>query len=235
MHLQVVPSAARPAVPAGVLGFAPEQGAARHLAAIGSLRTVPAGHTLFSEGEEARGIYEVTHGTVRLCKLLPDGRRQIVGFLSAGQILGLAPEGLYVFTAEAITPVKTRHYPRATLERLIDDVPGFARRLLAVASHELQTAQEQMLLLGRKSAAERVASFLLQIADRSDDGSEEVEIPMTRIDIADYLGLTIETVSRTLSKLRQDRLIALTRSNRVKIRDRDELEQLAAGAAKTEL
>lgn len=199
------------------------------LMAISSLQRKSPGEILFAEGDTADSIYEVVRGMVRLYKLLPDGRRQITGFLSAGHLLGLAPAGVCVYTAEAITDVTVCRYKRAAFERLIDEVPGFARRLLAVTSHELHAAQDQMLLLGRKSATEKVASFLLLMADRHGQEMDEVQVPMTRGDIADYLGLTIETVSRTLSRLKQDGVIALPAPTHIEIRDRDGLEDLAAG------
>jgi CRP/FNR family transcriptional regulator, anaerobic regulatory protein len=200
-----------------------------HLMAISSLQRIAPGATLFAEGDDADSVYEVVHGMLRLYKLLSDGRRLITGFLSAGHLLGLASEGVCVFTAEAITEVTLCRYKRPAFERLIDEVPGFARRLLTITSDELRAAQDRMLLLGRKSASEKVASFILLMADRQGrSGVEVVDVPMTRNDIADYLGLTIETVSRTLSKLRQDGLIALTPA-RIEICDRDELEELAAG------
>jgi len=197
--------------------------------AVSTLQKKAAGETVFAEGDEADSVYEVVRGMVRLYKLLPDGRRQITGFLSAGHLLGLAPEGTCVYTAEAITEVTLCRYKRATFERLIDEVPGFARRLLEVASHELRVAQDQMLLLGRKAATEKVASFLLLMAEQQGDDADEIDVPMTRNDIADYLGLTIETVSRTLTKLRQDGLIALPTPARIEIRDLDGLEDLAVG------
>ena len=161
---------------------------------------------------------------------MPDGRRQITGFATAGHLLGLAPEGLCVYTAEALTEVTLRRYKRAAVERLIDEVPGFARRMLAATSQELRAAQDQMLLLGRKSASEKVASFLVMIAEQqARSGEDELDLPMTRSDIADYLGLTIETVSRTLSKLKQAGLIALPTAVRIEILDRDRLEDMAAG------
>ncbi len=201
-----------------------------HLMAISTLQHKAPGETLFVEGDEADNIYEVVRGMLRLYKLLPDGRRLITGFLSAGNLLGLALEGVCVYTAEAVTEVTLCRYKRTAFERLIDEVPGFAKRLLTVTSHELRAAQDQMLLLGRKSATEKVASFLLLMAERlSDDGVGEVDIPMTRSDIADYLGLTIETVSRTLTRLKQDGLIALPTPARIEIRNRDQLEELAAG------
>jgi len=209
--------------------------ATTHLMAISSLQKKAPGETVFAEGDEADSVYEVVHGMVRLYKLLPDGRRLIIGFLSAGHLLGLAPDGICVYTVEAVTAVTLCRYKRIAFERLIDEVPGFARRLLAVASHELRAAQDRMLLLGRKSATEKVASFLLLMADRqAGDDADEVEVPMTRNDIADYLGLTIETVSRTLTKLKQDGLIARTTSARLAIQERDRLEELAAGESASE-
>ena len=210
-------------------GLSPQ--GASHLMAISTLQHKAPGESLFSEGDEADSVYEVVRGMLRLYKLLPDGRRQITGFLSAGHFLGLAPEGVCVYTAEAITEVTLCRYKRKAFDRLIDEVPGFAKRLLAVASHELCAAQSQMLLLGRKAATEKVASFLLMMANQQGDGVETVGIPMTRSDIGDYLGLTIETVSRTLTKLRQDGLIALPTPDRIKICDRDQLEELAEGEA----
>ncbi len=201
-----------------------------HLTAISSLQKKGPGETLFAEGDDADSVYEVVRGMLRLYKLLPDGRRLITGFLSAGQLLGLGPEGICVYTAEAVTEVTVCRYTRTGFERLIDEVPGMAKRLLTVASQELCAAQNQMLLLGRKSATEKVASFLLLMAERQgSEGVDAVDVPMTRSDIADYLGLTIETVSRTLSKLKQDGLIALLTSAHIEIRDRERLEELAAG------
>jgi CRP/FNR family transcriptional regulator len=203
--------------------------AADPLAGMSSLHKKTAGEAVFVEGDDADSIYEVVRGMLRLYKLLPDGRRQITGFMAPGHLVGLAPEGQYVYSAEAITEVVLRRYKRTAFDRLIDDVPGFARRLLAAASHELSAAQNQMLLLGRKTAAEKVASFILLTAGQQRD-CDEIDVPMTRNDIADHLGLTIETVSRTLSKLKQDGLIALPTPTRLEIRDRDRLEDMAAGA-----
>ncbi|MFZ1122982.1 MAG: response regulator [Candidatus Binataceae bacterium] len=149
-----------------------------YLTATSSLERKAPGETLFAEGDETNTIYEIVRGMLRLVKLLPDGRRQITGSLSAGRLLGLAPEGAHVYTVEAITEVT-----------LCDEVPGFAKPLLTVTSHELRVA------FGRKAATEKVASSLRLIAEQRDgDGTPEVDLPMTRSDIADYLGLT---VSRT--------------------------------------
>jgi CRP/FNR family transcriptional regulator len=196
MYAQAVSNAA---VKTDFTGFALSRSRGRqpnsYLTAISSLERKAPGETLFAQGDETNSIYEIVRGMLRLVKLLPDGRRQITGFLSAGRLLGLAPEGAHVYTAKAITEVTLCRYGRAAFERLIDEVPGFAKPLLTVTSHELRVAQNQMLLLGRKTATEKVASFLLLIAEQRDgDGTPEVDLPMTRSDIADYLGLT---VSRT--------------------------------------
>jgi CRP/FNR family transcriptional regulator len=205
------------------------------LMAISSLLKKAPGETLFAEGDDADSVYEIVHGTVRLYKLLPDGRRLITGFLSAGKLLGLAPEGVCIYTAEAITDVTLCRYKRSALDRLMDEAPGFAKRLLSVTSNELRAAQDQMLLLGRKTAAEKVASFLLLMAEREGDDADEIEVPMTRNDIADYLGLTVETVCRELTKLKQDGLIAFPTRTAIKFRNRDRLEELAAGEIDTDL
>jgi CRP/FNR family transcriptional regulator len=204
--------------------------------AISSLQRKAPGEVLFAEGDETESIYEVVRGTVRLYKLLLDGRRLIIAFLTAGHLLGLALDGVCVYTAEAVTDVTVCRYNRMAFERLVDDVPGLAKRLLAVTSDELRAAQERMLLLGRKSATEKVASFLALMAEQQgSDDAEEVAIPMTRSDIADYLGLTIGTVSRTLTKLIRQGVIELPRANRIEIRDRDDLEELAAGGTDDDL
>jgi CRP/FNR family transcriptional regulator len=201
--------------------------------AVSTLQKAAAGETLFCEGDESDGIYEVVSGMLRLYKLLPDGRRQITGFLSVGHVLGLAPEGTHVYSAEAITDITVCRYPRAGFDRLIDEVPGLARRLLSVTSHELRAAQDQMLLLGRKAASEKVASFLLLMANQQ--GSDDTaEVPMARSDIADYLGLTTETVSRTFTRLKLEGLISLPTPNHVEFRDRDQLEDFAAGQSNSE-
>ena len=209
--------------------------ATSNIMALTSLQKKAAGATIFSEGDAADSVFEVVSGTLRLHKLLPDGRRQVTGFLCAGHLIGLAPEGTWVYTAEAITDVTLCRYRRPAFERLIDTVPGFARRVLMATSHELRVAQDQMLLLGRKTAAERVASFLLLMAEQQ--GSDEISVPMSRTDIADYLGLTIETVCRSLGQLKRSELIELLTPTHghIVIRDRDELEALAAGGRDLDL
>ena len=207
-----------------------EQQVAKHVAAMSTVQKLAPGRSLFSEGNRAEHVFEVIHGTLRLYKLLSDGRRQITGFLSSDRLLGLANEGLYLYTAEAITEVALRRYSRTGFTRLADEMPSFARRLIVLTANELCAAQDQMLLLGRKAAIEKLASFLLQLANEyRTDRRRHVQIPMTRSDIADYLGLTIETVSRMFTRLRHEGTIDLPSSSCVEILDRGQLEKFAAG------
>jgi CRP/FNR family transcriptional regulator len=190
--------------------------------------------TLFvEEGDLATAFFNITSGTARLYKLLPDGRRQITGFASGGSFLGLAVSDTYAFSAEAIDTVRYCRFPRGRLRSLMRDFPLMEERLFKLASTELVTAQEQMLLLGRKSARERVASFLMarsQVGAIDQRPLARFVLPMPRGDIADYLGLTIETVVRTLRKLRNEGMIEVTNTSDVVIRDRSSLRSLASGA-----
>ncbi len=194
---------------------------------------IPAHGTIFTEGELAAYMFSLTIGTVKLYKLLPDGRRQITAFLFPGDFFGLALEGNYAYSAEALTPVVTCRFPRRKLDGLLEDVPRIEKRLLGLAIDELAAAHDQMLLLGRKTAREKVASFLLMISRRAERRGLSVSpiaLPMGRSDIADYLGLTIETVSRTLTQMKRDGVIALPDSGHAELRDVPELKRIAEGA-----
>ncbi|OSQ47237.1 Crp/Fnr family transcriptional regulator [Thalassospira alkalitolerans] len=188
--------------------------------------------TIFHEAEDADYVFNVTSGSVKLYKLLGDGRRQITGFLFPGDFLGLALNATYSYTAEAIEPVTACRFPREKLEKLFDEYPRLEKRMLGMAVDELAAAQDQMLLLGRKTAKEKVASFLLMLARRQEHRGEEsgmIHIPMSRSDIADYLGLTIETVSRTLTQLRKEATISLKDNRHIEAVGIDMLEDLAEG------
>lgn len=190
------------------------------------------GDPLFDEGEQARSVFNVTAGTLRVYKLLPDGRRQVIGFLFAGDFVGLANNDIYAYSAEAVTPAALCRFPRQKLEDLLGRYPKMQMRLLSVASHELAVAQEQMLVLGRKTAKEKIATFLFSLSGRAKErGQAEnpVHLPMSRTDIGDYLGLTTETVSRTFTQLRTKELIALKNGNKVEICDMDALRRIAEG------
>jgi CRP/FNR family transcriptional regulator, anaerobic regulatory protein len=186
---------------------------------------------IFREGDPAGFLFNVVAGAVRIYKLLPDGRRQIVGFLVAGDFLGLAFNDTYGYTAEAIGAARLCRVKRTEYEGLLAELPGLEKRLLSNESDELTAAQDQMLLLGRKSAKEKLATFLMQLSERAGrrGGDGVLELPMVRADIADYLGLTIETVSRTISLFKRDGLIRLLPDNRMQLTRRDLLDHLRAG------
>jgi CRP/FNR family transcriptional regulator len=152
---------------------------------------VKAGAPIFDEGEAATHRYNLTSGCIRIYKLLADGRRQIIGFLFPGDFLGLAIEDEYAYGAEAVVESHLCRFPQRDLEDLISRYPALEKRLLGVTKHELAIAQEQMVLLGRKSAEEKVVTMLLTFSKRAQHrGQSEnpVFLPMTRADIGDYLG-----------------------------------------------
>jgi CRP/FNR family transcriptional regulator len=190
------------------------------LARVAERVRVPAGALIIEEGEAAGSFFNINKGLVRLFKALPDGRRQIIGFAGAGHFLGLvkvAADPCYAVSAEAMQPVELCRFNRASLAGVFATFPALEHKLLEAATHELVLAQSQMLLLGRKTAAERIASFLLAWAERADmcapDGlppaGATLHLPLSRGDLADYLGLTIETVSRAIGQLKRERLIGV--------------------------
>ncbi len=203
-----------------------------HVSKIVSTIELHPGDPLFDEGEPADNVYSVTAGSVKVYKLLPDGRRQVIGFLFSGDFMGLAHNDLYAYSAEAITHSAVCRFPRKKLEQLLERFPKMERRLLGMASHELAVAQEQMLLLGRKTAKEKIASFLLMLSKRSEQRGQTpnpVAVPMSRTDIGDYLGLTTETVSRTFTQLKTSNLISLQPANKVELTSIDALRNIAEG------
>ena len=179
---------------------------------------------IVAQGNSAEHCYLVLIGCLRTVALMEDGRRQIGEFLLPGDVFGWEALGDHDFGAEAVTRVVLRRYPRRSLEMLADKNPDLARHLRAMAACKLRAGRERMLLLGRKTASEQIASFLLEMADRMNARSSgQIELPMSRGDMADYLGLTIETVCRGLTQLRRSGTIAVERT-RIVIRDRRALE-----------
>ncbi len=230
-------------------GFAPEPCSVRqagldaaigdddlaHLQDIAQEVNLPAGGLLFSEADPAASIYSVVDGTMRVCKMMPDGRRQITGFLTRGDFVGLADDDLYVYTAEAVSNCTLLRYPMDRLRRLLERYPEMERGLCAVARHELAEAQDHMLLLGRKTASERLAQFLLLRARREPgalDGEESILLPMTRGDIADHLGMATETVSRVFKRFTAVGLIDIAgKRDEIRLCDSDGLDAIAEGLA----
>ncbi|MGE3303110.1 MAG: helix-turn-helix domain-containing protein [Hyphomonadaceae bacterium] len=168
---------------------------------------------IYGEGEEAEYVYKVISGAVRTCAFDAEGRRQIEGFYLPGDLFGLECGAAHRFAAEALCDTEVAIMPRAALDRAALDDGAAARALWSLASEALRQTREHLLVLGKKGAAERVVGFLLQMAQRCRGGV--VRLPMSRTDIADYLGLTIETVSRTFSKLERDGAIALEGARQV--------------------
>jgi CRP/FNR family transcriptional regulator len=199
-----------------------------------TLKLAP-GQALFHEGDPATRVFTLTKGSLKLYKLLADGRRQVTGFLHPGDFLGISVDDEHAFSAEALEPSQLCWFPRARFDDFVEDQPRMERELYRMAAHELAAAQQQFVLLGRKTASERLASFLLLLADRTSaaDGKKSlvVRLPMSRSDIADYLGLTKETVSRVISALKRDRIIRLESLEMICILDRGGLEQLSEAAA----
>lgn len=212
--------------------------AADRLAAISRVVNVQAGHSVMMEGAPATELFSVSRGIVSVFKLMPDGRRQITGFLYPGSFLGVTfnASANYAYSADAVTAVTLQAYPRRNFERLLDEVPGVRRAFIAAMADELTEAQDRMLLLANRSAGERLACFLLNLSHRqsNSDGepADKMFVPMRGSDIADYLGLTAETVSRTLATLRRKGIIEYGRNGNTEIRDRAALQALAGHLAR---
>lgn len=182
---------------------------------------------IFGEGEVADYAYKVVRGVVRISKILSDGRRQISTFLLPGDVFGLDAAEERLFTAEAVVDSSVVFVKRSALVALAACDSEVANDLWIMAATELQRAQEHLMLLGRKSARERIAAFLLDMAERVEH-SDTFELPMSRLDIADYLGLTIETVSRTITLLENAATIKLPSARRVALCNKAALSRLNA-------
>ena len=191
---------------------------------MGACMSFAANSEIYGENEPSDYLYKVVSGTVRTYKVLVDGRRQISAFYLPGDIFGLETAGEHTFSAEAITDCKITVMKRSTVMALAERDSDVARQMWALTARELQRVQEHSLVL-IKSAQERVAGFLLEMADRVPSGGA-VELPMSRQDIADYLGLTIETVSRTLKVLEDAATIEVAKRRRILLRNRSALRRL---------
>jgi CRP/FNR family transcriptional regulator, nitrogen fixation regulation protein len=185
------------------------------------------GVEIYGETEPAEYVYQVSAGAVRSYKLLSDGRRQIGAFHLAGDVFGLENSDVHRFTAEAIVDTTLRLVRRRSLEMVAESDLMVARNLLSLTTNNLQHAEDHMLLLGRKTALERVAAFLLEM-DRRLTKAGFFALPMCRRDIADYLGLTLETVSRALSRLHDDGILGFLSANQrqIVLLDRERLSKL---------
>ena len=179
---------------------------------------------IYGQGEAAEYLYKVVSGAVRTYKVLADGRRQVGAFHMPGDLFGLEVGDEHSFSAEAIADARILVIKRRAVTALANRDNAVAHELWAATSQELRRVQEHLMLL-IKSAVERVAGFLLEMAERSRQFNI-IELPMTRQDIADYLGLTIETVSRTFTQLENSAVIAVPAARRIEIRNRSALSRL---------
>jgi CRP-like cAMP-binding protein len=181
---------------------------------------------IFAEGETAGYVYKLVSGVVRISKLLPDGRRQISAFHLPGDMFGFEVDDVHHTSAEAIVPVKVVAFKWQSLLSATAS-SGFVHELLNRTMIGLRQTQDHLLLLGRKNAIERLAAFLIEMACRS-DSSDVLDLAMPRHDIADYLGLTLETVSRMFAELKEAGMIRLESARRVHLVDMAKLKAMAA-------
>lgn len=223
----------RPAYLPPVPTPAAADGVSADLDRIGSLQVAVRGATLAEEGEPADHVFKVVSGALRTVRLLPDGRRSVIDFVLPGDFFGLAENGAYTQSLEVLADVSFIRYPKKQLRDFLNTDPRAGRRFLNLMCEQLSAAQDRLLTLCRKSAVERIASFLLTMAERSHAQagavSVVVKLPMNRADIADYLGLTIETVSRVLTQLRERNLIEVPTASRVVLRDCERLAAIGDG------
>lgn len=182
---------------------------------------------IFGEDEPAEYVYRVLSGAVRTMRFSAEGRRQILGFHMAGDVFGLELGEAHSLSAEAVGVCDVVMVRRTAIEKAAQDEPRVARALLTLTGQQLADMREHALVLGRKGAGERVAAFLLQLAGRF-VAKRELDLPMSRADIADYLGLTIETVSRAFSEFEREHAIALPSSRHVVMRNPSALMQYEA-------
>ncbi len=182
---------------------------------------------IYAEDDAATSFYRVDTGVVRICKFLSDGRRQIDAFYTAGEVFGFEAGETYDYCAEAVTDCRLVRYRRNGLDRMVADDDAMGLKLFAYAMQCLQRSRAHALLLGRGSAAQKLAAFLSGMFAAA-AGEAAIELAMTRLDIADYLGLTIETVSRTLSQFERDGIIAMATSRRISLKNRTMLQRLTA-------
>lgn len=196
-------------------------------------KVLPPGTSLLNDANEIRTYSNILSGVAKLTKTLPDGRQQIVGLQFAPDLVGRPFKKESAIDAEAATDLSVCAFPKAALDRMIKETPELEHRLLEQALSELDEARSWMVTLGRKTASEKVASFLWLIATHANpemaNGSKSLafDLPLTRADIADFLGLTIETVSRQMTKLRKENVITIENNRHVTVHDLARLERRA--------
>ncbi len=198
----------------------------------GPIRTFEAKEHIFREGDAVSHVYKVEVGHVCISKMMSDGRRQVIDFAYPGDLIGLGAMGEHGSNAQATTRTRVRCLPLAVLHQVMRDDARLGLKLYEAMSHELLAAREMLFSVSQRTATERVAGFLLALSRRHErNGGDPLEfvLPMTRNDIADFLGLTIETVSRTFTRFRVEGLIDLAQCVLVTIVDPQALAEMAEG------
>jgi len=191
----------------------------------GTIITKKRGDALFCEGDPAEFYFKVASGAVRGCNLLADGRRHVGDFFLPGDFIGLDATKLYTYSAEVVVSTILVRYARWKVDTLVGQELEIAQSLVTMMRDGLCAARDRMMLLGHMTATERIANFLLMVSDKT--GTSRITLPMTRTDIGDHLGLTIETVSRTFRQLKKDHIIEQKNLHSITIADRDALIDLA--------
>lgn len=200
----------------------------RRLAEIAQIRRVKAGEIIYLECDSAQWVYQVVNGTIREFNIMEDGRRQVVDFYSTGEFFGLSEDPSYSHSAEAIQDSIIRCYPMETYINIITNEPRLAKGLLSTVVQRLHRARERMILLGRMGALQKVASFLLNLL-KSQGNDNDLHLAMSRQDIADYLGLTIETVCRSFTQLKNEGVIVMNSARELHITNTSRLKAICDG------
>jgi CRP/FNR family nitrogen fixation transcriptional regulator len=199
---------------------------------IGSRMHFSRGETIFSEGDPADYAYQIVSGAVRLCKHMADGRRQIAQFLFPGHFFSFMDLTEHSFTAEAVNDAVLICYPLRQIERLEDERASLRKNFSAMLSRRVRDIQNHLVTLGRQTAKERLASFLIVIIEHSHcKNGGTIEVPMSRQDMADYLGLTIETVCRVLSAMKKQGILGIPNLHQLVVKKVDALYAIAGGGS----
>ena len=206
----------------------PNAGDVSALASIASVRRLKSGEVLYVEGDAAPYCYQLIDGVMKEYNTLEDGRRQVADFYGTGELFGISEMDVHLHTAEAITDCAVRCYPRDAYLKAIAAAPELSQQFLNTLMTRLHRARERMIMLGRMSAIQRVATFLLRLSAEQDT-TKDIQFVMSRQDIADHLGLTIETVCRVLTDLKKRRIIEMQSARLFSAPDIDALDNMAHG------
>ncbi len=204
-----------------------QQAAFRNIATV--LDYQRSGITIFSEGEDAHFVYSVVAGIVRITRHSDGGRRQVLAFMLPGDIFGLPDSGIYVNSAEVACPSTLCRVPWIQLRELMMREPAMQLNMLIKVAHDLREAQRRIMILGQQNTYQRLASFLLDFIQHRaffDEERARLTLPLTRFDIADYLGTAPETVARGFLRLERDGLVHRVASRVIEVRNLDGLRQL---------